>query len=742
MDRYLQKQQKIDAIVLSHATLKYCGGLPYVLASLGVSCPVLATVPVHHLGLVTLYDAYQSFQLTTGQVPSHCTLDDIDRAFEHITLLRYAQPFTLDSASIIISAIPAGHTAGGAIWRFKKGDETVVYSPAFNHKRESHLDGSPFELIQKPTLLITSASQALQAPQIRKNRDEALFSHLNTTLKANGNVLIPIDTAARCLEVIQLLEHQWNSSKRKESLIFLTNQSKRTIELAKGMLEWMGQSMMKAFEGDRANPFELRNIKLCHSMADIHALPEPRVVLASFEDLEVGFARSVFISIASQTKSLVLFLTSPSPGTLGSTLLTETAKNPKITVKIVEKVPLTAEELKAFYRAQEEEKERIAAEAAFEELKRRREAEEVLEFSSDEDESSVQISDNKLDHVTELDKINSAKALREIYWTDYKTDWNCKDDDLESLAMNLDYPLKETDGLNERHQSFPFQYVRERTSDYGTVVDLKSLEKEEATEKASELQPDMKFRRVEEEKKEIPTKIIDYSKEVTVRCQRQYIDFSGLTDGRSLKTIINQIDPKRLILIGGPSDPTDLLLNHFLFVKSNQEGFECRAPNVNETIRITVASNTLQAFLSQSILDQMKMTAFKDLELSYLHARMAIRRENVDVEGVVDKMDIDEVAPPIEPSEEDFTLVIEAPESGLYSKRRRPLMVGDVRLNELRTLISGKLGLPADFVAGDLVIGDGRLRLRKDEEKLLLEGPTTEAFYGVRDLLYNQLAIM
>jgi len=136
------------------------------------------------------------------------------------------------------------------------------------------------------------------------------------------------------------------------------------------------------------------------------------------------------------------------------------------------------------------------------------------------------------------------------------------------------------------------------------------------------------------------------------------------------------------------------------------------------------------------------MTAFKDLELSYLHARVAFRRENLDVEVDADRMDIDEVAPPIEPSEEDFTLVIEAPESGLYSKRRRPLMVGDVRLNELRTLISGKLGLPADFVAGDLVIGDGRLRLRKDEEKLLLEGPTTETFYGVRDLLYSQLAIL
>ncbi len=214
--------------------------MPYVVGALGVSCPILTTVPVHHLGHVTLYDAYQSYLMTNGSPPPHISLDYIDKTFENITMLRFAQTFYLNNSTIMISAIPAGHTVGGAIWKIKKGEETIVYAPTFNHKRESHLDGAPFELLTKPTLMITGADQALQVPIARKTRDESMFETIQTTLKSGGNVLIPCDTASRSLEIIQLLENFWATNRVKEALIFLTNQSKRTLEFSKGMLEWMG----------------------------------------------------------------------------------------------------------------------------------------------------------------------------------------------------------------------------------------------------------------------------------------------------------------------------------------------------------------------------------------------------------------------------------------------------------------------------------------------------------------------
>ena len=39
----------------------------------------------------------------------------------------------------------------------------------------------------------------------------------------------------------------------------------------------MSDRIVRAFEDKRNNPFTFKHIKLCHSMAEIDALPEPKV---------------------------------------------------------------------------------------------------------------------------------------------------------------------------------------------------------------------------------------------------------------------------------------------------------------------------------------------------------------------------------------------------------------------------------------------------------------------------------
>lgn len=42
-------------------------------------------------------------------------------------------------------------------------------------------------------------------------------------------------------------------------------------------MEWMSDKVVRAFEDKRNNPFTFKHIKLCHTMAEIDALPEPKV---------------------------------------------------------------------------------------------------------------------------------------------------------------------------------------------------------------------------------------------------------------------------------------------------------------------------------------------------------------------------------------------------------------------------------------------------------------------------------
>lgn len=47
-------------MLLSHSDTLHLGALPFAMKQLGLSAPVFSTVPVHRLGLLTLYDHYFS----------------------------------------------------------------------------------------------------------------------------------------------------------------------------------------------------------------------------------------------------------------------------------------------------------------------------------------------------------------------------------------------------------------------------------------------------------------------------------------------------------------------------------------------------------------------------------------------------------------------------------------------------------------------------------------------------------
>ena len=49
----------IDAVLLSFPDAMHLGGLPHAVGQMGLSCPIYATVPVHKMGQMFLYDAYQ-----------------------------------------------------------------------------------------------------------------------------------------------------------------------------------------------------------------------------------------------------------------------------------------------------------------------------------------------------------------------------------------------------------------------------------------------------------------------------------------------------------------------------------------------------------------------------------------------------------------------------------------------------------------------------------------------------------
>ncbi|KAL3313093.1 hypothetical protein Ciccas_008309 [Cichlidogyrus casuarinus] len=341
----------LDAVFISHATPRHCGFLPLLVAKYGLRCPIYSTIPTARLGQLFLYDLYQS--IFASQDYDVFSLDDVDDTFDRITTLKYQQPLNLTGRGhgITVTPLQSGHVLGGTIWRFLKDDTDIVYAVDFNHKRERHLNGAAFDACMRPYLLIMDASNALYTPSQRaKDKDDFLKSTIAQTLKNGGNVLIPVDTAGRCLEIAHFLETCWHSQDAglmPYGLAMLSNVSFNVVDFSKTMIEWMSDKMMKTFEDQRVNPFAFRHMQLCHTLDQLDLVPEPKVVLASLDHLQFGFARQLFAEWCTSEKNTVI-LTSRSRNPLMQQLvdLAESEKNTSINIPFVirQRVLVPAEE--------------------------------------------------------------------------------------------------------------------------------------------------------------------------------------------------------------------------------------------------------------------------------------------------------------------------------------------------------------------------------------------------------------
>ncbi|CAL8107332.1 unnamed protein product [Calicophoron daubneyi] len=299
----------IDAVLLSHQSLWHIGLLPYLVGNCGLKCPIYATTPVYKMGQLSLYDFYQSKYASENF--SLFTLDDIDAAFDLVTQLKYQETVNLHGRGrgLCVTPLPSGHTLGGTIWKLVKEDTDIVYAVDFNHKKDRHLNGATFDACMRPHLLILDSSNALYSHPRRKDRDENLRQCILKSLRRGGNVLVAVDTAGRCLEVAHYLEQCWlnqDSGMMAYGLAMLNYVTFNVVDFARSMVEWMSEKVMRTFEDQRSNPFHFRHMQLCHSLEQLDAVPEPKVVLASASDLSCGFARQLFAEWADNDLNTVI----------------------------------------------------------------------------------------------------------------------------------------------------------------------------------------------------------------------------------------------------------------------------------------------------------------------------------------------------------------------------------------------------------------------------------------------------
>jgi cleavage and polyadenylation specificity factor subunit 2 len=636
----------VNAVLISHPDTAHLGALPYAFGKLGLDCRVYATLPVHKMGMMFMYDHYLARAADADF--DLFTLDDVDTAFGAFVPVRYVQHSALSGKGlgITVTAYAAGHMLGGAVWKVHKEAEDVVYAVDYNHRKERHLDGTALSAaINRPSLLITDAFNAQGAPPA-KSRDNDMVEAILRAVRQDGNVLIPMDPAGRVLELLLMLEDRWAQKQLGAyQLVLLTTVAYNTLEFARSHLEWMGENVGRSFDRDRHNAFNTRYLTLCHSTEELHALrPGPKVVLASFGSLEAGPSRHLFTQWASDPRNLVVLTDRTQPGSLAREVRDLSRRPPgarePLQVAVSHRVPLEGGELRAWREAKAAARARAVAEMEAETRAEQAAADAAdkgaaaqgmdIDGVGGDDDSSGDNNGSGDGSGVEGAAAATAAATDSLLGVAQVSGAGTRAAELRRRQCLVD-GFQPPSGAAA--PMFDNELWEPDMTDFGEAIDAevfgRAMQEANAVAQASLDAPiaapegaaaaaaaanaaaasaaavgDIPPPTPPPPRKETPSKVVTEVREVHLRAAVHACDYEGRADGRSVRTLVAHVEPRRVILVHGTSSDTTALAEH---LRTSLPGVTVDVPAAGQAVDCTSHTAMYRLQLSQDLLSRTRL---------------------------------------------------------------------------------------------------------------------------------------
>ncbi|KAJ2076801.1 hypothetical protein H4R24_005495 [Coemansia sp. RSA 988] len=762
LTRLQRVARQVDAVLLSHPDMAHLGAYPLAYSKYGLKCPAYATQATHMMGRLCLQDVIRT--LTTREEFTQFDEADVDTAFENITALQYAQPKALPGkhADIVVTAHAAGHTIGGTVWTISSGGETVLYALDFNHMKEEHLNrsslmegaqGKVSMRLMKPTLLITGAYTALHRVPPRKRRVECFLDTVARAVRRGGNVLVPVDSAARVLELAYILNEWWARDKARRdthALCLLAQCSRKTRSFAQSLAGWMGGGVEAQLADRDAKPFDLRHVSAVESIeeldrklgGDSRARGRQRhaVVLASLESMS-GFAQDLFVRWATSKKNIVILPQRGPPTSLARHLYTRwwdrtqtrrPADTPiklgaarlsraHVAVTVKKRVPLEGAELDAWRAQERRRREQEAARDAL--LKRKRDMLDDDDVSTASDSDAADAADRRLGIAAAAGDMDAA-AFSQI---DLETE-RLLSGQTYDLYVRGRGPVRGLYLVSKSYCMFPFQEKNRRSDDYGEIYDLETYMIQPDADDAAHLldavapDADKPYDSDTAARPETrPTKPVTKERRVQLNCELAFVDMEGRADGTSVSNIVVQLMPKRLVIVHGTSASTSALAD-FCRDPTVEVTKEIYTPAVGEILNVSSGVNVYRMRLADALVKRVPMTAVQGCMVGFVSGRASF-------------------------SHEDQTPVLEPDHGELANAWRPPMLVGDPRLSALRAVLE-RQGFVAHFDSEGTLVCNNAVAIKRASNKrtkcdtIKILGTPSPDFYSIRAAVYAHLTVL
>lgn len=513
------------------------------------------------------------------------------------------------------------------------------------------------------------------------------------TLRGGGNALVCVDTAGRVLELAHMVDSLWqnkDSGLMTYSLALLNNVSYNVVEFAKSQIEWMSEKLMRNFEGKRNNPFTFRHLKLCHSIAEVNKVPSPKVVLASTSDMECGFSRELFAQWCVNGKNSVILTSRSAEGTLAHDLISK-GGNRSINVVLGKRIKLSGQELEDFKK------------------KEKKKNEELMNIE-DESSSDEEMMEQKPNKAVKHDII------------------------MRSTAENEGQRNKFFKSTKYKFPMYPHQEEKIRWDDYGEIIKPEDwVDHSIASTQPITDQEDIDDSPAAGDMSEVPTKCVQQNVTLNIKAQIQFIDFEGRSDGESMMKLIMQVKPRRVIVVRGSMSGCETMakvahsVTNEVGVGNNKKVF---LPATGEMVDATTESYIYQVRLPDSLMSRLSFQHAKDnAYLAWVDGALTFEQNEL--------MDI-------ETEQESKTNVLPTL-SQLAEEQQQghaTHFVNELKLSDFKMVLS-RHNINSEFQGGVLFCGSGNVALRRhDSGRVTIEGCVSDEYYLVRELLYEQYAIV
>ena len=329
---------QVCAVLLSQPDIAHMGALPYVYGKLGLRAPIYCPLPLRNEGIYLL--ANELISKTQREPFTLFDEKDIRATMDHFFSADYGKKSAIASSNdLSITVHKAGGKIGGSVWVITNKMESIAYTVSYNDRAEILLDPFDPRPLANPWMLITDISNTNVAVEKRRARDSMLQDAVSATLLRGGNVLIPVNTSSRWLELALILR----SVKNPPPLYLLSYASEQAASYK--YIEYLRQSghitssnnLSDAYRGgEQLKLLDSASVMRVKSLSEIR--DKAACVLASGPDLSSGFSKDLFLKWLSSPSNTIIFTDKSTKRSLTREILRALSEKKKI-LKIPNWVP-------------------------------------------------------------------------------------------------------------------------------------------------------------------------------------------------------------------------------------------------------------------------------------------------------------------------------------------------------------------------------------------------------------------